>query len=443
MSGFEGPILKAMNPFGNNRPRLTASERIRNKRDATIYQSEKQRFQNKRTCGNKNVKYYDNGTIRSMKSYKLQKSLARGNVLCEDCDNKGTLCGPTERTNLNKIEMGNNTVSEFWGGGGLGLTGSPPKLAQTGAFPIIQVDISGIWGGSNTDISKSIIGPDASLNFIPIPYGYVSNLINIPRNLNGVDIVIDPSNNLFPDNFCEFAPYLKHSNLKTYIIVSAIIPLHKITMTSTVTPFGNVTAIALPGNCNDISYNLLINQQIFLGTVDAGFNKEGGFVNGQIKSVCCKRTINIIINTTPLISAAEQPLTGEFGLFDMNIEVYQIKDYNALSNIINYKPPFLGNAVGTTTGGWYWPFNLYPIAEIAPINGSTFGTVIWPWMIESVKMTQGTIEPSFNQTKYNATQQTYMSCLENGTRKINFTKNTVKQDNVISAYCKVDIGGNS
>ena len=37
-----------MNPFSNNRPRLTASEGIRNKRDKTIYQAEKQRFQNRR-----------------------------------------------------------------------------------------------------------------------------------------------------------------------------------------------------------------------------------------------------------------------------------------------------------------------------------------------------------------------------------------------------------
>jgi len=28
--------LRGMNPFNNNRPNLTASERIRNKRDATI-----------------------------------------------------------------------------------------------------------------------------------------------------------------------------------------------------------------------------------------------------------------------------------------------------------------------------------------------------------------------------------------------------------------------
>ena len=44
MSEYEGLPLKTMNPFSNNKPRLTASERVRNKRDATIYNAEKQKF---------------------------------------------------------------------------------------------------------------------------------------------------------------------------------------------------------------------------------------------------------------------------------------------------------------------------------------------------------------------------------------------------------------
>ena len=70
--------------------------------------------------------------------------------------------------------------------------------------------------------------------------------------------------------------------------------------------------------------------------------------------------------------------------------------------------------------------------------------ILRPWLIESFSIIQGTIPPSLNQTKYNATRQSYMSCLENGTRKINFTKNTKKEDNVIASYCKVlDASGNS
>jgi len=418
----------SMNPFDNNKPVLSSSDRIRNKKSKYIYAAAKQKFQTKRHCNGKNIKYYKKGTVRSVTNYKLQQDLAIGNTLCEDCDNKGTLCGPTERTNLNKIEMGNNKVSEFWGGGGIAfdLFGG---LIQTGAFPVIQGDISGVWGGSNTDISKSIIGPDASLNFptdpIPIPWGYVSNLINIPRNLNGEGIVIDPSNNLFPDDSCGFAPYLKHSNLKTYVIISAIIPLHRITLPGP--PI--VTAQALPGNCNDSSYNLLINNYITL------FNLSGGpIVNGQIKSVCCKRNINIRLNTSFLTLMFPE---GEFGLFDINIEVFQITDHNALSNLLNYKPPFLGNAVGTTTtGGWDWSYSsINPFVVLQTQTYLAFDIAIQSNLIESVKVIQGTVEPSFNQTKYNATKQSYLSCLEDGTKKINLTKNTMK-NNIVKAYCK-------
>ena len=100
----------SMNPFGNNRPVLSSSDRLKNKRDATIYQAEKQCFQSKRR-GNKNVKYYNNGAIKSMKSYSLQNSLSRGNVLCEDCDDKGLLCGGvSSKSALGSIQMGNNVV---------------------------------------------------------------------------------------------------------------------------------------------------------------------------------------------------------------------------------------------------------------------------------------------------------------------------------------------
>ena len=75
MSKYEGLPLKTMNPFSNNKPRLTASERIRNKRDATIYNAEKQKFQEskKYNCTKGGVKFYKNGKIKSMISYKLQK----------------------------------------------------------------------------------------------------------------------------------------------------------------------------------------------------------------------------------------------------------------------------------------------------------------------------------------------------------------------------------
>jgi hypothetical protein len=89
-------------------------------------------------------------------------------------------------------------------------------------------------------------------------------------------------------------------------------------------------------------------------------------------------------------------------------------------------------------GDWFM-IRFYPRATLGLGNM----IILRPWLIQSFNIIQGTIPPLLNQTKYNATRQSYMSCLENGTRKINFTKNTKKKDNVISSYCKAaDISGN-
>ena len=60
-------------------------------------------------------------------------------------------------------------------------------------------------------------------------------------------------------------------------------------------------------------------------------------------------------------------------------------------------------------------------------------------VIESINVIQGTIPPSLNQTKYNATEQSYMSCLENGTKRISFAK----QKTVLPVYNAVCVGDTS
>ena len=420
MPGFEGPILKGMNPFDNNEPRLTASERIRNKRDATIYQAEKQRFQNKKTCGNKNVKYYENGTIRSMKSYKLQKSLARGNVLCEDCDDKGLLCGGVANHDaLASIRMGNNIVSEYWGGSGLVWGSGDLKFTQTPGFSVIQSDVSGVWGlASSPEISKADLsggtmlpGSDPSLN---MPFGYINNLINIPRNLDGSSVVIDPSNQLFPDELCDPFRYLKHTNLSTYVVARMLVPIH----------IDGVNQVAgVPSTCNDVSYNTLVGAFV---RADGGGPLSpfggGNIFAGVIDKLCCVGEVTILQDV--IFSYATIP-AGKYGLFDVYIKLFNISNYNYLSALLSIK------ATGSA-GNWGWgPFSAFDMAFQA--RQQLYGAEI-P-VIESFSIIQGTIPPTHNQTKYNATKQSYMSCLENGTRKINFTKNTVKQN----AYYREEI----
>jgi hypothetical protein len=435
MSGFEGPILKGMNPFDNNEPRLTASERIRNKRDATIYQAEKQRFQNKKTCGNKNVKYYENGTIRSMKSYKLQKSLARGNVLCEDCDDKGLLCGGVANHDaLASIRMGNNIVSEYWGGGGLVQNTITSSLTQSPGFPVIQSDVSGVWDPSAatvTDPSKSTLAPG---------FGYIDNLIKIPRNLDGTGVVIDPSNELFPDELCEPFRYLQSSNLKTYLVVRGAVPIAP-------DADGGVPQLFIPGSCSDPSYNYLIGQYVLLVLDPEPVPHNGSNVlTGIIKAICCRRSQLLGYYTHKYIPTDESIV----GIFDTYIELLNISDYSSLAKLINMKPTLgiLPSPTNTKHKGWIWPGQYYKNIHLF-FGGENIQQVGYygDWvdtLIESFSIIQGTIPPTHNQTKYNATQQSYMSCLENGTRKINFTKNTVKQNNIIASYCKVlDASGNS
>ena len=367
-----------MNPFSNNRPNLTASERIRNKRDATIYQSEKQRFQeSKSRYGNKNVKYYKNGTIKSMKSYKLQQSLARGNVLCNDCNDKGLLCAPvSNKDQLGTIYMGNNNVSEFWGGSSLTFQNSLTQ--KLGSLSVILSDVSGTWNttSSSNDISKNTMGK---------PYGYVTNNFKIPRNLDGSGIIIDPSDVLFPDELCDPFRYLQHSYLKTNIKVTAIVPLIEVSGDSHM----------IPSSCYDSSYNNLIDKFIYFLTPSAVTEKS---ITGKIKAMCCKQEIFSYFDYS-----ANVVRSGTFGVFDMYIELLSL-EFTRLAFYLNekgkYKPNF----------GWEWPPNIMTLSA-----GSGFQTPllfvplipsilprdvnIYINMIESISLLQGTIPSYLNQTK--------------------------------------------
>ncbi len=393
--------LRGMNPFDNNRPNLTASERIRNKRDATIYQSQKQRFQqSKSRYGNKNVKYYKNGTIKSMKSYKLQQSLARGNVLCNDCNDKGLLCATvSNKDQLGTIYMGNNNVSEFWGGSSLTILNSSTQ--KLGSLSVILSDVSGTWDttSSSNDISKNTMGK---------PYGYVTNNFKIPRNLDGSGIIIDPSDVLFPNELCDPFRYLQHSYLKTNIKVTAVVPLIGVSGDS----------FMIPSSCYDSSYNNLIDKFIYFLTPSAVREKS---ITGKIKALCCKQEISSYFDYD-----ANVVRSGTFGVFDMYIELLSL-EFTRLAFYLNekgkYKPNF----------GWEWPPNIMTLTETSGVQGPLIFVPFIPSilpinvniyinMIESISLLQGTIPSYLNQTKYNMTKQSYLSCLENKTRKINFTQ---------------------
>ncbi len=423
-----GQPLNTMNPFSNNKPRLTASERIRNKRDAAIYQGEKQRFQRgKNKCRNRNVKFYRNGKVRSVVNYKMQNSLARGNVLCNDCDDKGNLCAaPSKKDDFASIYMGNNAYSEYWGGARVDLgSGSGGIFTQTVGLTTINSDVSGSWGGSLTNISKSDLsgaflpGSDPSLN---MPFGYLNNLIDVPRNLDGSGIVIDPSNVLFPNELCDPFRYLAKSYLKTYLIIRAPItePDRKV---------GGVNIPIKSTSCfSDFLYKL-IGRHCILQPVGIG----PAVASGIISSICC---VGKIPKYDALVFGSR--FSGDdIGLFDIYIELFYLQDPVLLSNIMNT----INNTVYKPYGSFIENLGrLFPLFEIAVIPEETFlnNTGIFGYHVQSLKLIQGSIPPSMNQTLYNSTKQSYMYCLENGTRKINFTKQNTRIP-VKNAFCTPSI----
>jgi len=401
-----------MNPFRSSNPNLSSSDRTRDKKSKYIYAAAKKKFQSGKRCGTKNIKYYKKGTVRSVANYKLQQDLARGNVLCEDCNDRGNLCGSINPAVLTRVHLHNSSYSEYWGGSSFANEG------QTPGFPVIQSDVSGIWGPasppeiSKSDLSNAVL-PDSNppLN---MPFGYIDNLINIPRNLNGSGIVIDPSNILFQDSNCRPFKYMKYVKLKTYVVIRG-----SISVKLGPNQFPDDPGYLMGSSCTDPSYNDLLNKSVII-QIDP--TTSGTIVNGVLEYLCCVRTQEFI--HSPVVNTPQT-----FGIFDAYINVSYISDWSLLNKWIKFTPPFHTSMVIpfsplNPVDGWDWRkiSNLvYPRWVIQELDDYGHFSDNQSFQIESIKVMQGSIPRSANQFIKNQTTQSYMSCLEDGTKKIKFT----------------------
>ena len=76
-----------MNSFKNQIVNLSASDAIKNKKDRHIYSAAKKQFEVKNFCKKqRNLRYYRNGKVRSVVNYEYGNDLARGNILCNNCE---------------------------------------------------------------------------------------------------------------------------------------------------------------------------------------------------------------------------------------------------------------------------------------------------------------------------------------------------------------------
>jgi len=424
----------SMNTFNNNKPVLSASERLKNKRDKTIYQSQKKNYQSRKQCGMNNVKYYDNGTVRNVKNYKLHNSLSKGVVLCEDCDKNGTFCKPllTEKKNT-KINMGNNSLSVLSMDSGIipsgGNTGETVQKTT-----IIISDISGAWGGSSTDISKSLIGPNGQIpgTTIPIPYGYARNLIKIPRNLDGSGIIIDPSNLLFEqDNNCNTKTlgkpiFLKQASINTTIVYTGIIKSNA--------GGGFSDFITGPGDLYDRSNvnEILNNFCVFSFTDRLGSTSIPASIV-IVSKICFAGTQ--IINTNTTIGGGTKFTAEIFKVFftinsKLNEPLWQGTIFPPVNGSID-NPSFNPSTILSFSINGYNPisplFNiLFGINSVWCNNYGLVGAVsnFGAGATMNIEIQQNNINCSNSQVRQNNTKQSYLSCVEQGTKNIKFTKNT-------------------
>ena len=204
-----------MNCFNNNRPKLSSSERTRNKKAQAIFQANVSDYQsrskalrggpcNLQKCNNFNGKvgFYRGGGLRNVRSYDKFLSLNRGSALCVDGAYKN--CGPNiDNSNNSVIRRGLDSCSKR------GETANKVKII-TGRDSVYNrfsgltftADIA--FRGFTTSIFWKSPYIDQSCNTInSTPYlrlKYSDDDCNTVCNNNV--IVTDPKNNLFGSNFC-------------------------------------------------------------------------------------------------------------------------------------------------------------------------------------------------------------------------------------------------
>ncbi len=204
-----------MNCFNNNRPKLSSSERTRNKKAQAIFKANVSDYQsrskalrggpcNLQKCNNFNGKvgFYRGGGLRNVRSYDKFLSLNRGSALCVDGAYKN--CGPNiDNSNNSVIRRGLDSCSKR------GETANKVKIT-TGRDSVYN-RFSGVtfitefaFRGFPTSIYWKSPYIDSSCNstnstpYLPLKYSDDDCTAVCNNNV----IVTDPNNNLFGSNFC-------------------------------------------------------------------------------------------------------------------------------------------------------------------------------------------------------------------------------------------------
>ena len=211
-----------MNCFNNNRPKLSASDRIKNKKAQAMFKANVMDYQ-KRSTGGKgkcvnykgNVGFYNNGKLRKVENYETLMNINKGSALCVDGAYKQCLnleddngieikkglnaCG---RNNNAKITLGSDNIYTIFSG----------FKNLTNLFSGFTTLKTYYFGNNPFESAVNSIVDDFKLD---------------EENPKDSVVVIDPSNNLFGSNFCSTDmdnksegpnKYLQYSSVNKFII---------------------------------------------------------------------------------------------------------------------------------------------------------------------------------------------------------------------------------
>jgi len=433
-------LKDSMNPYNNNKPILSSSERLQNKKCKTIYQTQKRNYQVSKSCGNKNVKYYSNGTIRNTNSYKMNREITRGAVLCDDCNGNGMVCENLfTKNDLAKINMGNNAISTLTLEIALSKHGSQYTQDASGIRFIVS-DVSGSWADPSGRVECQP-GPLPPTCYFP--YGYADNLMTVPRNLDGSGIIIDPDNLLFnQDDNCNTRSirkpnFLKFASIEVTLVYEGMLGA---------VPYGTPTIPppALPGrpdiSCNDISlneytwntnpsssryYKNLINSYVVF-SFDT-FDSNTKLNTGQIRKICPlgKRTLSSCVSSVDIFK-----MYITFNYYPNSKEIWQGNITASPDSTVKtpiFKPPYISRfQIKRVISDYTSPLADVEETIVDSVWAGNPGPGISTFFYAPMKVT--IIQDDFGrcsipQLRKNHTKQNYLSCLENGIKNIKFSKN--------------------
>jgi hypothetical protein len=229
-----------MNCFNNNAPKLTSSDRMRNKKSQAIFKANVMDFQMrgmKNKCNNYNGKvgFYRNGELRNARNYDTFLDLNKGSALCVD----GAYKNVPNFNDLSKkkllIQRGldsckrNNSVIHS-----IKITSGKDSVFNVfnGILPPPISNLSDFFRGfrvlNSYNISTSGEIRDTSYNTLDPSYNHVNCCDDYNRNF----VAFDPSNNLFGSNFCPTNmnninqgpnKYLKYTSASQYVVATGMI----------------------------------------------------------------------------------------------------------------------------------------------------------------------------------------------------------------------------